>query len=475
MLQDRLSLPSHALTPARYYADEVVRQRIVEYCGGGPGPPTAAYVAAIAVAGTPHPTWDEPVRRPGGELPQLLAAGHDVARSLWDTESLLVFFDLDYQNIDLPGEPFTHPSEVFVKMEPAFRACRRLFARFGLSPLAVMTGRGYHFTGRIPWDDPLIDVLASLVPEAPAWHAAIESRRPDGITATMTARQARAATGLGLVQEYAMHLLLRTACPASRIPVVVNGTVVGRGLVGRECVSVDLSHLGDPLDVRQARVAFGTYQWHRLRPDIFGAPVASALPLAAIPRGRRPLLSLLTAGRDLAAARRLARRADTRVPEVTRGVERLLADYHGTMLATFHREYLAAPAEMPHPALDLSSLPPCLAAPLQTPNDLLLKPEHLQHLTRGLLLRGWHARQIASLVRMHYEQDHGWGTRWARMEPRTRADYDVRVFAGLVLTGLDRLVDYNCVSAQEKGLCPGVGCSDDLRVERDRFLARGRR
>ena len=52
-----------------------------------------------------------------------------------------------------------------------------------------------------------------------------------------------------------------------------------------------------------------------------------------------------------------------------------------------------------------------------------------------------------------------------------RAEFDVRVFAGLVATGLDRMVDYNCVSAQQKGVCPGTGCAHDLRIERECLLS----
>jgi hypothetical protein len=53
------------------------------------------------------------------------------------------------------------------------------------------------------------------------------------------------------------------------------------------------------------------------------------------------------------------------------------------------------------------------------------------------------------------------------LDPRTRADFDVRVFAGMIATGLDPLVDFNCVSAQEKDICPRDGCEFDLRVDRN--------
>ena len=47
---------------------------------------------------------------------------------------------------------------------------------------------------------------------------------------------------------------------------------------------------------------------------------------------------------------------------------------------------------------------------------------------------------------------------------------DVRVFAGLLATGVDRAIDFNCRSAQEKGLCPAASCDHDLRIDQHRLL-----
>jgi hypothetical protein len=270
-------------------------------------------------------------------------------------------------------------------------------------------------------------------------------------------------------------------------------------------VSIDFSHVGDPLDLRHVRVAFGPYQWHRVRSDIFGETVATLVPpLVALPRGRRPLVTMLLSGRSLDAGVRLARKTHVFLPDVSTGIERLLESYTASSLATFHREFYASLRAAPGshgasaglvetkvpslagaarytgetenvPPIDLADMPPCVAAALRTPNDLLLKPEHIQHLTRWLLAGGWSARQIAELICSIYEADHGWGDRWTWMHPRTRSEFDVRVFAGMVATGLDRMVDFNCVSAQEKNLCPDVGCPHDLRVDRDRVLTRVRR
>jgi hypothetical protein len=110
--------------------------------------------------------------------------------------------------------------------------------------------------------------------------------------------------------------------------------------------------------------------------------------------------------------------------------------------------------------------------PFEHPNDLLLKPAHIQHVVRSLLAERWSAGEVARLVLAKYEEDHGWGRRWRWMHASTRADFDVRVFAGLLSTGHDRLIDFNCVSAQEKDLCPGLPCRRDLRDDRERLVTR---
>ena len=273
---------------AAYYRDPAVLLRLREYCGGSESEePTAAFVATLRDDGQPHLTWDRSRRVRAAEIASLFHDCGDLSRSLWDTQNLLFVLDLDHQNIDAPSDAFVHPADVFVKLEPAYRATRDVLWSAGLQALDIMTGRGYHFTGRIPLDHPVVDLLAGLLPDVPSWYSSHEQRRPPALTATLSARQARASAGLGLIVEYLAHQILRGASRSSRIPVVVNGTIVGRGASGRECVSVDFSHAGDPLDVRHVRLAFGAYQWHRFRPDIFGLQAASFPALVALPRRRR--------------------------------------------------------------------------------------------------------------------------------------------------------------------------------------------
>ncbi len=455
---------------AEYYADPIVRSRLREYCGDTGTGSTAAFIAGLDPAAQPEQTWWDAAIAAPARLEELADHGGDLSRSLWDANALIFLLDLDYQNLDAPAEPFTHVTDVFFKLEHTYRATIRCLERSGIHPIVTATGRGYHVVGRIPLDDPVVDALATLSP-VPPWLTTLRDRHGADIDAILTARQATAAAGLGRTIEFLAHTVLREAQPLSLVPVVVNGTAVGSGWLGRECVSIDFSHVGDPYDVRHVRLGLGAYQWHRTRPDIFGSEVAALPPFAAVPRTQSSLEAFLLAGRDFDVARRLARTQSNLIPDIAPGIARLVRRYGGSRLAAFHRDFDderrldASTADLQPPA----DLTPCVRRPIDRPNDLLLKPEYLQNLVRGLMARGWTPARIARLVGREYGQDHGWGDRWTRLDIQTRADFDVRVFAGLIVTGVDQLLDFNCTSSQEKGLCPFTGCAQDLRDERARL------
>jgi hypothetical protein len=457
-----------------YYRDRDVRARLDEYCGVSPGSgTTAAYVATLdpQLRG-PDARWETAQLGAPDVLDDMLERGGDVARSLWDRDALLFHLDLDYQNTDAPGEPFAYPAETFFRLEPVYRAARREMLRFGLPLFVLMTGRGYHFTGRVRLDDPLASALATLVPGVPRWHAGVASRCPPGIDADLTPAHARAHAGLGCLVEYFAHRVMRRVGLASPAPVVVNGTVVGTGLTGRAAASLDFSHLGDPLDARLIRMAFSAYQLHRMRPDQVGARVAAEVPpLAAVPRPRGIEEALLS--RTLPRAREIAAQSPAIIPDVSAGLQRLFEEYAGSRLAAFHRDYFAACEETGQddtPA-GLPPLPPCVSWPLDEPNDRLLQPAFIQQLTRTLIAHGWAPAAIARRVHERYAAEAAWGDHWARRDRWTRAMFDVGVFAALIHVGLDEGVDFNCVSAAEKGLCPGTGCPYNLADIRDRMLA----
>ena len=97
----------------------------------------------------------------------------------------------------------------------------------------------------------------------------------------------------------------------------------------------------------------------------------------------------------------------------------------------------------------------------------------MQLVTRCLLAQGWHPRHIAGLIRSKFEDpSFNWGIDWNDYEAATRADFYTRLFACLHLTGLDRLVDFNCTSTREKGFCfPQPELSCHLEPSRQKLLA----
>jgi hypothetical protein len=109
---------------------------------------------------------------------------------------------------------------------------------------------------------------------------------------------------------------------------------------------------------------------------------------------------------------------------------------------------------------------------LDHPNDWLLKPAALQHVVRVLTALGWSPSAIARRICHSYFQDCNWGDTWERLDPCNRAIFYTRLFAGMIATGLDKLIDFNCVSHQEKGYCMIPECSSNLIWYRDMLLGR---
>jgi hypothetical protein len=466
-----------AMSAAEYYRCGAVRDRIREYCGLGNAAASCRFLAVQTGRSVRESSWEETPFRPPGSLDRILSDGSDVSRSLWDEGGFLFFIDVDYQNPDRPAEPFVHPIETFFKLEPAYRAVRDTLHDFGLNPLNLLTGEGYHFTGHVPEAHPISRRLEDLAPAAPPWLASQRARLPAWSTYRMDESTARAYVGYGLVLEHLAHAILRRAAATSEVPVVLHGTVVGAGPNGRECISLDLSHVAYPLDVRHVRAAFSAYQKHIIRPDIYGHPVAGGIPACAmVIRNGTSLLGALEASRDLQKAASLAGQCSAALPDLAEGMTRLLDSYLGSTLRRSHVAFYSTPADPAGAAADLrqlrrDGLPPCISSCLDQPNDLLLRPEYIQLLTRFLLSRGWAPRRIAGAIQALYEGDHGWGERWVRMDPEWRADVYVRSFAGAIADGLDQAIDFNCVSTREKGMCTGGMCGHNLADDRAALLA----
>ena len=79
-----------------------------------------------------------------------------------------------------------------------------------------------------------------------------------------------------------------------------------------------------------------------------------------------------------------------------------------------------------------------------------------------MLKQRWHPKHIAGLIRSKYERNHSWGDIWIRNDASLRADFYVRLFAGLLSDGTDQEEDLNCTSYQKKGYCWKKWCGYNL-------------
>ncbi|MGD9895924.1 MAG: hypothetical protein AB7T14_02435 [Candidatus Methylacidiphilaceae bacterium] len=453
-----------------YYRNASVRRRIAEYCGGIPEEPegfSCVYLVCYGVgqekgvSAEPHSSVEKK------RFTELLDAGADILRSMWDREALLGILDIEYVNWDYPAEIFFRPAEVFSKMEPLYRTIGRCFGIYGIKPLAILTGQGYHFVFRIPKDSAAFPLLAAYGTVGPRLIECGE-RFGARFGCTFSPLEAAAYETLGRLFELLTHRILEEYKSSSfkgnvPIPAVPTDVTVGHvGLAGlREAVALDLSLYGDPLPRRATRCPFSVYQKHRVLWEKYGERAGRELPIPVLlPRfeGSR-LEELLSTRADWDKAAHLAQACSVAIPDASSSILGWLRDYEGSSLARVHWEMQKTRHDGTRSPSDL---PPCVAHCLQEPNPHLLKPTNLQALTRVLLSIGWEPAAIANLVRERYEEDHAWGDLWEKYEPATRADFYVRLFAGLVLTGVDEEIDLNCVSQQEKGYCWRPCCGFNL-------------
>ena len=458
---------------AQYYRSAAVRGRVREFLGrDSSGKPTCRY---LVKGGTRALRLHE--HYPVEALDAFLDEGDEIARSLWDAGSLIADFDVEYVNFDRPAEAFLNPARAFALQEPTREAIAHLLAGYGISPLHLLSGRGHHFIWQIARGSPAFQYLANLGHGTPSlWQTIADHPAPDSTLAPI--ESARAFAGLGQVMEFLAHRVKEIAVRASEIPIELTAVEVGPSARGREMVSLDISEYGDPLTVRLLRVPFSVYlkPW-QLRGAIADEVLSEMDPLFVIPTAGMTMPEALPVMRSGEMVARLAETASAVIPDASTGTMRLIAEYESSPLRKFHEDFYAQEHEPPerwaatYDRAPLDHWPACGRLIVEQPNDLLLRPACIRRVVRILLALGWHSRHIAGLIRSKYEGHFGW-TQFTGCDPATRADFYVRMFAGLFATGRDDLIDFNCISAQEEGLCFFTDCNDNLLRFREAALYR---
>ena len=457
-----------------YCADENVRARMFEFFGEAThGERPAVFLAVGTESGSRHRE-----ALPLDELKSWMNRGVELNRSLWDRVSLICHLDFEYVNFDDPAYPFLNEERIFALQEPVISMATEVLASHGIHPLKLMTGRGYHLVWRISRDCAAFRELADCGHvSASLKHLYATARAPTG--EHVTPELSAAFAGLGLVIEFLAGEIKRRAAPECSVPVELGAIETGGGQHGREMIAVDITEYADPLCSRVMRAPFSVY----LKPDqqhgaIGDGVVRQLRPIVVIPRGDLTVPQALAVRHEPAAAVRLAKKASTTIPDASRPMKRLIRAYRSSRLAEFHAEFYStehdAPALWPetYDTLPMDALPPCSRTILEHPNDLLLRPGCVQRVVRVMLSLGWHPRHVAGLLRSKYERDHGWGDQWCGYDPATRADFFARVFSGLFVAGVDDLVDFNCKSAREEGICFVEHCNENLLRFRSSLLDR---
>ncbi|OYW31363.1 MAG: hypothetical protein B7Z47_01330 [Chthoniobacter sp. 12-60-6] len=457
-------------------SDPAVRRRFVEFLGGD----TLGHASAVFLSHSDGCPFDRRELRPAAELDWFLERDMDIARSLADAESYLLHLDVEYVNFDAPAEAFVDPWRCFALQEPVVQVIEALLLEWGIRPLHLITGQGHHFVWRIRRSSDIAARISALCP-APELIGPCMERLPPILTGGIKAEDQAAFAAIALLIEFVAHGIKERAAALCALPVEITAVHVGPCVTAqREMISIDISEYGDPLHTRMIRMPFTNYRkpWVtglarnlRLEDEI---PEIRSIPLHEM--DFRQAIKVRQVDEDVLD---LARRACVRIPLEEEGTARLLEHYLASRLRRMHEFYYSAqhdPKERwpeTYGRTPLNTLPHCVRHVLEFPNDLLLKPAGMQLVTRCLLAQGWHPRHIAGLIRSKFEDpSHEWGIDWNDYEAGTRADFYVRLFSCLHLTGLDRLVDLNCTSTREKGFCfPPPEGTCDLEPARRQLLA----
>ncbi len=173
-------------------------------------------------------------------------------RSLWDRESLICHLDLEYVNFDNPAYPFLNEERIFALQEPVVDTAEKLLASYGIHPLKLMTGRGYHLVWRIGRGSKAFDDLAAFGHVSPSLKRLYATElAPTG--EHVTPGLGAAFAGLGMVMEFVAHGVKSRAAPRCEVPVELGAIETGGGPQGREMISVDITEYVSRLRIERAR------------------------------------------------------------------------------------------------------------------------------------------------------------------------------------------------------------------------------
>jgi hypothetical protein len=504
-----------ASNQVEFYSNEIIQRKLEEYCSPfprpWPGSPADHIVNSSAqywVGYGESLLWDGS-RRPFASIHKsyegfywAMEKGLDFFRSVWDNECTIINIDIEYYNLDYPGYSYIFPVRSLMLVERVWKQLRKILEwGFGITPLVFQTGNGVQMTFAVARDsyaDRLFQAAGTLDWTVESkYRYRIDGMRPYGLPVS----QGLSFDGTGKLVEYLFHkTVFELRSEGFDFPVNIGDitSISSKGI--KEGVNFDTSLYYDPLYMRDTRAPFSTHQKHKVSRTKVGEDVALSVPVQiAVPRLVRGLdgqffevdfdtvVGRFQGSNDgglrrhFDGAAELAWACNCRIPVYDFEPIPLFHEYHGSILRRFHEDfdevvhepYWAGETWYDH--VDWEDFPPCIAEPLRQMDPVcLLNPNYIRLITRILMARGIHPKHVGGILAMKYAQIDN----WERYDQSTRANGWVRAYSGQIMTKLDLLEDFDCLSLQKRGMCRCDGriCHNlldyrrDLEHVRDRWL-----
>ncbi len=461
-----------------YYRGESVIHRMLEFCGvdhqkainfsvNGEALSQSKELQKLISAGTSEflVGWGGQLLRERGNAKQrvrnfslgwILDKGLDAHRSLWDKENTLGVIDVEYFSERYPGEAFARQEDVFWRMEPFYQCVKDLLFSYGIKPLTVATGQGYHFDFRVSKNSPAHKMLEEIASPEGTIMDKYRHLSGDVFTRKVSEQEGKGFEGIGKAIEFIIYEAIRKSPEyKGNIPLSIGD--IPSNNEKREGINIDLSLLCGPLNMRSVRIPFSSYHKHKASPWKVGEQVSREIPVQiTLPRytpcnnNELLLYELFNNRRHFHNSANYAGAVTTQIPEVNEGIANLIKSYKKSELFKFHKvfdsEQHDSPERWQHSYDRYHSRDARIESLLRNPAPALLVPANIQYLTRRLMHEGWHPKHIAGLLRSKYERDHGWaeekGGNWDfyKRDAATHANKWVRFYSGLITTGLDYLV-----------------------------------
>ena len=467
------------LTSQEFYHNDGVTRRILEYCGvpietarefswernnlgNIANTMTSQYISG----------WGRNLKERFGKealsfkkenIGELIDGGNNLFRALWDTNYITFFFDVEYVCNRDPKRIYTHSKEIFWQMEPVYCTIKEVFNQYGIKPMTIATGQGYHFVFQVPWFCPETRELVNigyLEDTVKGKYQHLTHKRD----IVVSDDEGRAFDGTGKVLEFIAQDVI-SRLNGFNIPVGIGDLVPGNEK--REMINLDLSSYPDPLHLRVMRTAFSTHDKHRKKGLIL--PVMVATPRYTPCNEHEIGIDEIFHNRiHFEHSAEYANAITCSMPWFGNEFGNLMRAYKSSDLFRFHQDFDATGQEHhskwpeTYDRFDTRQLPDCIKFVLENPNPNLLQPAQIQALVRVLTGKGWwHPSHVAGLIRSKYERGN-WEYEWRKYDANRHARVWTRIYSGMIATGLDQRTDQNCLSRNEQGLCTSRNCKKKL-------------